>query len=238
MVVLVGCLYWSTSTASADLRTWTQKDANAAIANTVEWLSRKDHRNVFVDVDNEGMAHVATKWDLGEMIDAAHAVDRTIPVAYNARAHPPANADILVHFSPRVKGKPWLESEGTPGNAPGGYWGSYSKQKGYYNYIRIGRYTPEMKQRQITDTFTAIDRNAGYMMASTWLQCVAAEGVGGPFMTPGGRAENSAIDENVTRLRPDAGILWWLEAVKARYGPWTPPPPRRGAGNPPADANR
>src|SRR5918995_1533990 len=52
MIVLVGCLYWSTSRAKEDLGHWTQADAERAVANTVRWLKEKDYRNVFVDVDN------------------------------------------------------------------------------------------------------------------------------------------------------------------------------------------
>ncbi|MHC4995657.1 MAG: hypothetical protein ACYTGQ_11450, partial [Planctomycetota bacterium] len=71
MIVLVGCLYWSTSRAKEDLvATWTQAHANRAVANTVRWLSVNDYRNVFVDVDNEGMAHDATGWSIASMIDA------------------------------------------------------------------------------------------------------------------------------------------------------------------------
>ena len=58
--------------------------------------------------------------------------------------------------------------------------------------------------------------HAGDMLASTWLQCVAGEGVGGPFMTPGGLAEDPDIDKDVTRLQKDAGIRWWLEEVKKK----------------------
>jgi hypothetical protein len=42
-------------------------------------------------------------------------------------------------------------------------------------------------------------------------------------MTPGGLAEDPAIDDDVTKLQKDAGILWWLQAVKEKYGPWKPP---------------
>lgn len=223
MIVLVGCLYWSTSTAKDDLKDWTQKEANQAIANTVAWLSKNDYRNVMVDVDNEGMAHDATKWSHKEMIDAGHKADPTILMVYNSKQQPPDNADVLAHFSPKVKGKPWLESEGTPNNSPGGYWGKYSKQDDYRNYIRIGRYSKAMKDSQLKDTHSAIKNHAGYMLASTWLQCVADEGIGGPFMTPGGLADSDDIDKDVTVLQKDAGVLWWLQAVKENYGPWKPP---------------
>ncbi len=227
MVVLVGCLYWGNSKAKEHLDdTWTQAHANRAIANTVAFLSKNGYRNVFVDVDNEGMARRAKGWSIAQMIDAAHAVDRTIMIAWNCDIPPPKSADLLVHHSPKVPGRPWIESEGTPSNAPGKYWRSYSKQAGYYNYIRIGRYTPAMKADQLKRTYAAIDRHNGYMCASTYLQCAPSEGVGGPFMNGGGLAENEAIDADVTKLQRGAGIRWWLEAVQARYGPWTPPPPR------------
>ena len=54
MIVLVGCLYWGGSTAKWD--SWTQKEVNMAIANTIKFLKENNFRNVFVDVDNEGMA--------------------------------------------------------------------------------------------------------------------------------------------------------------------------------------
>lgn len=225
MVVLVGCLYWSTSRASEDLGRWTQADANKAIANMVHWLREHDYRNVFVDVDNEGMAHVAKKWDIGQMIDAGHAVDSKFLLAYNFKGVPPANADILIHHSPKDNRRPWIQTEGSPEEtAPGGYWGKYSKQDGFYNYVRIGRYTSAMKERQLRDTHIAIERYGGYMLASTWLQCAPGEGIGGPFMKPGGMAEHTAtVDVLVTRLQPGVGIRWWLQAMKAHHGPWTPP---------------
>ena len=226
MIVLVGCLYWSTSKAKEDLD-WTQDDANRAVANTIQWLKRNDHRNVFVDVDNEGMAHDATGWSIASMIDAAHEVDPTIMVAYNDSDPAPANADLYIHHSPKVNGKPWLDSESTP-RAPGGYWGSYSKETtqrtdgGYYNYSRIGRYTDAMKEDQIRQTIEDIEKFNGHMLASTWLQCPPSEGVDGPFMKPGGRSEIEEVNEDIDELHPDAGILWWLEFVKETYGEWRP----------------
>jgi hypothetical protein len=73
MIVLVGCLYWSTSTAKSDLGRWQQRDADKAMANTIHWLKDHNYRNVFVDLDNEGMAHQATRWSTSQMIDTAHA---------------------------------------------------------------------------------------------------------------------------------------------------------------------
>jgi hypothetical protein len=223
MIVLVGCLYWSTSRANDDLGAWTQQQANLAVANTIRWIVARGYRNVFVDVDNEGMAHDATGWSIASMIDAAHAVDRTVMVAYNDAAAPPTNADLYIHHSPRVAGKPWIESEGSAPETPGGYWGSYSKEDGYYNYLRIGRYTAAMKAAQIAIARRTINEANGYMLASTWLQAAPSEGIGGPFMNPGGRSEIASVDADVKRLHPDAGVRWWLEAMRVAYGPWSAP---------------
>ncbi len=229
MIVVVGCLYWSTSKAKEDLGEWEQQDANHAIANTVRWLSRSGFRNVFVDVDNEGMAHDATGWSIAEMIDAGHAVDPSIMLAYNDSDPPPENADLYVHHSPKVKGKPWLDTEATPGkSAPGGYWGNFSKQthkrtKGrYYNYSRIGRYTEAMKAEQIRRTVDEIERYNGHMLAATWLQCAPNERVGGPFTDSGGHSQIKDVDKDIDRLHADAGIAWWLDFVKDKYGAWKP----------------
>jgi hypothetical protein len=231
MIVVVGCLYWSTSRAKEDVvGKWKQEDANRAIANTVRWLSEHDYRNVFVDVDNEGMAHDATGWSIAKMIDAGHAVDPSITLAYNDGGPPPKNADLYVHHSRKVPGKPWLDTEATPGKStPGGYWGTFSKRthqrtKGtYYNYSRIGRYTEQMKAEQIRRTREEVERYNGHMLASTWLQCAPGEGVGGPFAKPGGVSRMTDVDADIDRLHPDAGIAWWLEFVNETYGPWDPP---------------
>jgi hypothetical protein len=222
MIVLVGCLYWSTSRAKEDLKHWGQEEANRAVANTVRWLVEHDYRNVFVDPDNEGMS----PWDVNAMIEAAHAVDPTIMVANNDRHRAPS-ADLNIHHGPKEKGKPWLDSEATPTNAPGGYWGSYSKeshqQRGYYNYSRIGRYTPEMKENQFAQTRDDYENHQGHMLASTWIQCGRAEGIDGPFLEPGGHSEIEHIDADIDTIHPDAGVLWWLEFIQDRYGEWTPP---------------
>ena len=234
MIVLVGCLYWSTSRAKDDLvDAWSQADANKVVANTVRWLSDNNYRHVLVDVDNEGMAHDATGWSIASMIDAGHAVDPSIMIAYNDGAPPPANADLYIHHSPKVVGKPWLDSESTP--AKSGYWGEYSKRttkktKGeYYNYSRIGRYTPKMKEAQLAQTRDGMEKHNGIMLASTWLQCAPSEGIGGPFVKPGGHSRIQNVDTDIDTLHPDAGILWWLEYVKDRYGPGTAPVPSVGA---------
>jgi len=207
MVVLVGCLYWSTSRSKWD--SWTQAEANKAVANTVAWLKEKRYRNVFVDIDNEGMAQAAKGFDPRQMVLAGKAADPCCVIATNFRGQPPAEADLAIHHSERAVGKPYIESEASPGKTPGGYWGIYSKRDGYYNYIKIGVYTEAMKADQIKQTTAHLSRGEGYMLASTWLQCVSPYG---PNHRPGG--EGSANDP---------GIKWWLEFLRDTYGPYRPP---------------
>lgn len=234
MIVLVGCLYWSTSRAKEDLGHWKQADANKAVANTVKWLVEHDYRNVFVDPDNEGMAAKATGWRDESMIAAAHEVDESIMVANN-NGKVAGNCDLNVHHGPKIEHKPWLDTEATPGKTPGGYWGSFSKEthqagKSYHNYSRIGRYTKEMKEVQIADTRRGMEQHNGYVMASTWIQCGPGEGVNGPFAGLGGRSDLGSNDDKkaawnteIDTIHPDAGILWWMEFVKETYGPWNGP---------------
>ncbi len=205
MIVLVGCLYWSDSKAREDLKHWKQPEAEQAIVNTIAWLKAHDYRNVFVDVDNEGMAHRAAGFDIERLIKAAHQVDPTIMVAWNDKSEPSPNVDLLVHHSPRQKGKPWIQSEGTPNNAPGGYWGAYSKRPGLYNYINIGVYTDDMKADTIRQTERDVAQSNGFILASTWLQCVPPHG---PNHVPGGQG-----------TRSDPGVQWWLDHTRQKYGP-------------------
>ena len=207
MVVLVGCLYWGNSKAKHE--SWTQTEANAAVANTVAWLKEHGYRNVFVDIDNEGMAKRAKGFDNRQMVQAGKAVDPSCVIATNFHGPPPPEADLGLHFATPVPAKPYIQSEATPGNAPGGYWGTYSKREGYYNYINIGLYTDAMKADQKADTRAHFERGQGYMLASTWLQCVAPYG---PNHHPGGDG-----------IEDDPGIKWWLEFLRGKYGPYTPP---------------
>ena len=202
MIVLVGCLYWGGSTAKWD--SWTQKEANTAVFNTVKWLSENNFRNVFVDVDNEGMAMREKGFDPAELVRAAKKADPSFFIATNFKGLPPAEADLGIHFSEKDPAKPYIESEGTPTNAPGNYWGKYSKAPPLENYINIGIYTDEMKANQIEITRNHFKNGWGYMFASTWLQCVPPHG---PNSSPGGdgSAENP-------------GIRWWLEALKELTG--------------------
>lgn len=203
MIVLVGCLYWSTSRAKEDLGHWTQAEANRAVASTVRWLQARNHRNVFVDPDNEGMATRATGWNFGELIAAGHAANPACVIAYNSRPPPPANANLAIHHSPKIPGKPYVESEGTPGNA--NYWGSYSKRDGYYNYLNVGVYSEPMKDNQKARTIEHLERANGYIFASTWLQAA-------PPLGP-----NMALGGDGSAAHP--GIKWWLEFLRERYGP-------------------
>lgn len=214
MVVLVGCLYWEDSTAKWS--DWTQKEANLAVANTAKWLKDNDLNNVFIDVDNEGMARARAGFDIRELILAAKSAG-VCPVASNYIGPAPDEADICAHFSHFHKEKPYVETEGVPENAPGSYWIRYSKEdtplgnygtSDYYNYINIGIYTPEMKADQIMRSNAHFDRGDGYMLASTWLQAAAPHG---PNHHPGGDG---------TAANP--GIAWWLEYTKERFGPYTP----------------
>ncbi len=208
MIVLVGCLYWGGSTAKWE--SWTQNEANKAIAKTVHWLSENNFRNVFIDVDNEGMAKRGAGFDNAELVRAAKAIDPTFFVATNNKDFPPKEADLAIHFSKQVKGKPYIDSEATPSNAPGGYWGKYSKKPPLENYINIGVYSEEMKNNQIELTRQHFDLGFGYMLASTWLQCVAPNG---PNANPGG---DGSLE--------NPGVRWWLEALKGLVGPYNPPP--------------
>lgn len=233
MVVLVGCLYWSTSAAKEELGHWTQAEANQAVANTVKWLAEHDYRNTFVDPDNEGMAVRMNGWCIESMIGAAHQTDPTVMVANNTKQKA-GNSDLNIHFGPREKEKPWLDTEATPKEAPGKYWGDFSKERHYadstyYNYSRIGRYTEEMKREQMEAAAFEIAQFNGYVLASTWLQCGSGENIRGPFASPGGRSclgsgsrESDQWNMDIDAIHPDAGIRWWLEFVKETYGPWKP----------------
>jgi hypothetical protein len=201
MIVLVGCLYWSESEAKADLGHWTQREANLAVGNVVRWLAQRRSRHVFVDPDNEGMANKAMNWSIEQMIDAGHRENPTAVMAYNARQPTPANADLTIHFGPRVSGKPHVETEGTPRIVP--YWQEYSRREGYRNYINIGIYSEAMKAEQRRVSSDLITNANGYLLASTWLQCPPPYG---PNMRPEG-------DGSVEH----PGILWWLEHIRARH---------------------
>ena len=39
-------------------------------------------------------------------------------------------------------------------------------------------------------------------------------------MEPGGYSMVSDVDKDVETVHEDAGIRWWLDFIKAEYGPW------------------
>jgi hypothetical protein len=200
MVVLVGCLYWGDSKAKWE--SWTQTEANSAVYHTVDWLRERDYRNVFLDVDNEGMALRGAGFDNRQLVRAGKVADPTCVIATNFKGDPPPEADLAIHFSNRAPGKPYIETEGSPRGVPGGggYWGPYSNLRdGSYNYVHIGQYTPEMKASQIAIAREHFERGEGYMLASTWLQCPPP----GPYQRPGGEGSPG-----------DPGIRWWLEWLR------------------------
>lgn len=194
MVVLVGCLYWGGSKAKWE--SWKQEDAERAVANTVQWLSENNFRNVFVDPDNEGMAQKNAGFKIQGMIAAGKSVDPTILIGYNAKGKPAKNADIALHFSDKAEGIPYIESEGTMTD----YWGAYSKEKGLYEYINVGIYTRGKKAEQQKRTETFLNQGDGYMFASTWLQNVP------PNYSPGGDGSPC-----------NPGIQWWFDFIKKNY---------------------
>lgn len=200
MVVLAGCLYWGTSKAKWE--SWTQKEANAAIANTVGWLTENKYRNVFIDPDNEGMAQRDKGFDISEMITAGKAVNPDMVIGFNSHGFPPVNADLALHFSEKPMDKPYIQSEGTPPE----YWGEYSKEKDLYGYINVGIYTSGKKEKQLKDTDNHLRNGMGYIFASTWLQCVP------PHTEPGGEGTPA-----------DPGIKWWLRYIKENYGHYSAP---------------
>jgi hypothetical protein len=214
-VVLVGCLYWSTSDARWEK--WTQKEADLAVFNTVRWLKTHNYKNIFVDVDNEGMAQNTKIINDRSLVISGKKANPNCIIATNFKGDPPPEADMGIHHSNRFPGKPYAQTEGSPSGIQGGYWGSYSKQGSQWNngpdlyqYINIGIYTEEMKNAQIEETYRSIGNGEGYMLASTWLQCVPPDG---PNARPGGYGTAT-----------DPGIRWWLDAIRARYGPYVPPP--------------
>lgn len=226
MIVVVGCLYWSTSRAKEELADWTQQDANRAISRTAGWLGEMGFRHVILDPDNEGMAGREMKWETESMVQVAKAANPQLVVANNTRK-PAPSADLNMHFGPRDPNKPYLDSESTPRDVPfESYWGRFSKEThqanpGYYNYSRIGRYTVEMKRSQLAVTRDLLENHNGILFASTWLQRGNFGEATGPMTLPGGHSDLGSGDDlsaewnvDIDTLHPDAGIRWWLEYVR------------------------
>jgi hypothetical protein len=204
MVVLVGCLYWGDSRCKWE--SWTQTEADTAVYHSVDWLRERDYRNVFLDVDNEGMALRGAGFDNRQLVHVGKAADPSCIIATNFKGEPPPEADLAIHHSNRAPGKPYIETEGSPRDVPdgGGYWGPYSNLRdGSHKYVHIGQYTDEMKASQIALAREHFERDEGYMLASTWLQCPPP----GPYQRPGGDGSPE-----------DPGIRWWLEWLREEYG--------------------
>ncbi|MFQ3578637.1 MAG: hypothetical protein SNJ71_00675 [Bacteroidales bacterium] len=215
MLVIVGCLYWGQT--KAKYQGWKQKEANAAIKNTVLWLSEKNYFNCLIDVDNEGMAQSMAGFDDRELVLAGKSANPKILIATNYSGLPPQEADLGLHFSEINPENPYIESEGTPHWAPGGYWGrwsrkfdsinSYKRDDTYWNYINIGVYTEEMKRDCLEMSKKYFDNGWGYLLASTWLQAVPPFG---PNHSPGG---DGSIEH--------PGIRWFLEFLRSKFGPYS-----------------
>ncbi|MCF6333578.1 MAG: hypothetical protein L3J11_09870 [Draconibacterium sp.] len=83
-------------------------------------------------------------------------------VATNFKGVPPVHTDFEIPFSFKGGNKPYIQSEGTPEKAPGGYWGKYSKAPPLENYINIGIYSEQMKSNQINQTQNHFENGWGY----------------------------------------------------------------------------
>jgi hypothetical protein len=208
MAVLVGCLYWGHSRAKWE--SWSQKEAEHAVAETAAWLRQHDFRQVFLDTDNEGMACARAGFDNAVLIRAAQQAAPNLPVAVNDRNQAAPDADLHIHHSARTDGKPYVETEGSP-PCEGGYWGAYSNPHPdeWYQYDHIGEYTTALKEAQLRQTFRHLDGGCGYFLASTWLQAAPPLG---PNVHAGGIGTKN-----------DPGIRWWLEAIRQRFDAWTKP---------------
>ncbi len=199
MVVLVGTLYWGSGMhgfSNEFYTEWNQEDVNNAMRNTIKWLDDNQFQNVFVDPDNEGMAETGAKFKIDEMICEGKKVNPDIPIAYNGKGNLPSCADLTIHFGQKSKEKPYIQTEGTPGE----YWGEYSKEKNLNAYINVGIYTQSKKEQQLKDTKDLLDKGFGYLFSSTWLQNIP------PNYNPGGEGSPCS-----------PGMKWWLDFIKENY---------------------
>lgn len=199
MVVLVGILYWGSGLherTNKFYENWKQEDVIKAMRNTVKWLLDNKYQNVFIDPDNEGMAEIGAKFDIGKMICAGKEVNPHIAIAYNGKGAIPSCTDLTVHFGAKSKNLPYIQSEGTPSQ----YWGEYSKENGLNGYINVGIYTKGKKEEQLADTKKMLDSGHGYLFSSTWLQNIP------PVYNAGGDGSPA-----------DPGIRWWLDFISANY---------------------
>jgi hypothetical protein len=203
IIVLVGCLYWGTTTAKWS--NWTQQQADTAVSNTTIWGASHNYRNVFYDPDNEGMAIQGSTniKNLPELVQAGKNGDPKAMMAspYQACA---AAADLCIHLSQVDPAKPYIQSEG------GGIW-VYGT--GNYQASAIGVYTSAQEQTIITDAQNAYQAGKGWMISSMWLQAPPPYG---PHADFGGDGLTLAT----------AGVAWWMNWLKANEGgAYVPPPP-------------
>jgi hypothetical protein len=199
VVVLVGCLYWGTTTGKWD--NWTQQDADNAIANTTAWAKSHNYRNVFFDPDNEGMAIQGSK-NIKNLPELVQSGKNGNPAAVMASNYGPCatSADLCIHISQHDPAKPYIETEG------GGIW-SYGN--GNYNASAVGVYTASQEQGRITAAQNAYKGGEGWMLSSMWLQAVPPLG---PHTDFGGDGINTP------------GVAWWTDWLKATYGAYVAPP--------------
>lgn len=198
MVVLVGMCYYGTN--NANFSNWTQPDFDRCVANTVTWAKSHNYRNVFFDPDNEGMAFQQKKYaSTDSTILAGKGADPAAIIAgYIGPC--PAAADLAIHISSHDATKPYIETEGV------GKW-TY----GSGNYSNVGEYTPAEVASKITSSMNMLKSGEGFFLSSTWLQAVPPTGPNAGF---GGYGSAS-----------DPGVRWWVDTIRAKYGPYVPPAP-------------
>ncbi|MEM6391706.1 MAG: hypothetical protein AAF797_02940 [Planctomycetota bacterium] len=144
-----------------------------------------------------------------DLIDMARKANPGLLIASNTRHQAVPNADLPIHHSPPIEGKPYIQTEGSPphnSDCPHGhYWGPYSNPypADWRQYDHIGEYPAAIRRRQVDDTFAHLDRGQGFFFASTWLQAAPPLG--------------SWFDPCGVGTKSDPGIRWWLEAIRERY---------------------
>ncbi|HMD67862.1 MAG TPA: hypothetical protein VKF42_03220 [Chitinivibrionales bacterium] len=198
MVVLVGMCYYGTN--NANWSNWTQPDFDRCVANTVTWAKSHNYHNVFFDPDNEGMAYQQKKYaSTDSTILAGKGVDPAAVMAGYIGICPAA-ADLAIHICSSDPNKPYVQTEGA------GKW-TY----GTDNYTNVGEYSASEVSSDITSSLNQLKSGQGFFLASTWLQAVSPLGPNAGFGGYGSAA--------------DPGVRWWVDTIRAKYGPYVPPPP-------------